>query len=266
MHCPKISLSDTTGCHVLRRNAGRSRSRRWLFSQWPIGQRVAALCMIFLLAVPLGCRHTRDVGHARRGVYHTVKRHQTFWRICKTYGVDMEEVARVNGIRDKTKIEVGQRIFIPGVKRVLKVDIYLEDVTAGGKAAAVTYEKGRFIWPVEGQVTASFWAKETAAKRRHDGIDISAMTGTVVRAADSGKVVYSDNKMRGYGNLIIIEHQDHFFTIYAHNEENLVKEEVLVKQGDAIAKVGKTGSATGPHLHFEIRKGSEPLDPMQFLP
>ncbi|MCJ7545349.1 MAG: M23 family metallopeptidase [Deltaproteobacteria bacterium] len=254
MHCPKIS---STSCHALHRNTAK----------------LAALLMVFLVLVSVGCRHrpgggplARGVGHAQRGVYHTVKRHQTFWRICKTYGVDMAEVARVNGIKDKTKIEVGQRIFIPGATRVLKVDIYVEDVTAGGKAAAVTYEKGRFIWPVEGQVTASFCAKETTTKRRHDGIDISAMTGSVVRAGDSGKVVYSDNKMRGYGNLIIIEHQDHFFTIYAHNEENLVKEEVLVKQGDAIAKVGKTGSATGPHLHFEIRKGSEPLDPMQFLP
>ena len=208
----------------------------------------------------------RDIGRGQRGVYHTVKRHQTFWRICKTYGVDMNEVARINGIKDKTKIEVGQRIFIPGVRRVLKVDIYVEDVTAGKQATAVRYEKGRFIWPVEGQVTATFSANATAEKRRHDGIDISAMVGTLVRAADSGKVVYSDNKMRGYGNLIIIEHQAHFFTIYAHNEENLVKEEVLVKRGDAIARIGKTGSATGPHLHFEIRKGSNPLDPMRFLP
>jgi len=265
MHCPKIS---STSCYTLHRNAGRS--RRW---PWPkghlglrFGQKLAALLMVLLMLVSVGCRHTRGVGHAQRGVYHIVKRHQTFWRICKTYAVDMEKVARVNGIKDKTKIETGQRIFIPGAKRVLKVDIYVEDVTAGGKGAAVTYEKGRFVWPVEGQVTASFCAKETKAKRRHDGIDISAMTGTTVQAADSGKVVYSDNKMRGYGNLIIIEHQDHFFTIYAHNEENLVKEEVLVKQGDAIAKVGKTGSATGPHLHFEIRKGSEPLDPTRFLP
>ncbi len=251
MHCRKISPHNSPSCHALRSNAP---------------QRVAALLLVCLLLVSVGCRHTRGVGHAQRGVYHTVKRHQTFWRICKTYGVDMEKVARINGIKDKTKITVGQRIFIPGAKRVLKVDIYVEDVTAGGKATAVTYEKGRFILPVEGQVTASFCAKETTAKRRHDGIDISAMTGTVVRAADSGKVVYSDNKMRGYGNLIIIEHQDHFFTIYAHNEENLVKEEVLVKQGDAIARVGMTGSATGPHLHFEIRKGSEPLNPMRFLP
>jgi len=263
---------------ALSGNAGRSRSRRWLFSQWPFGQwpwpkghlrfaqRVAALLMVVLLLFSVGCRHPRNVGSNQRGVYHIVKRHQTFWRICKTYGVDMEEVARINGIKDKTKIKVGQRIFIPGARRVLKVDIYVEDVTAGGRATAVRYEKGRFVWPVEGQVMATFHTNATAEKRRHDGIDISAPAGTTVRAADSGKVVYSDNKMRGYGNLIIIEHGDHFFTIYAHNEENLVKEEVPVKQGDAIARVGKTGSATGPHLHFEIRKGSTLLDPSKFLP
>ncbi|MCJ7664279.1 MAG: LysM peptidoglycan-binding domain-containing M23 family metallopeptidase [Desulfobacterales bacterium] len=215
----------------------------------------------------------RDVDRGQRGVYHIVKRHQSFWRICKSYNVDMDEVARINGIKDKTKIKVGQRIFIPGATRALKVDIYVEDVTAGEKTIAVRYEKGRFIWPVagggplaKGQVTSTFSATATAEKRRHDGIDISAVVGTPVRATDSGKVVYSDNKMRGYGNLIIIEHQDHFFTIYAHNEENLVKEEALIKQGDAIARVGQTGSATGPHLHFEIRKGSTPLDPMRFLP
>ena len=256
MHCRKKASHHAA--------SGPLRHERWV--------RLAAICAVLLILVSLGCRHTtrgpsaRGVRYGQRGVYHTVKRHQTFWRICKTYGVDMEQVARINGISDKTKIEVGQRIFIPGATKVLKVDIYVEDVTAAEQVTAVTYEKGRFVWPVKGQVTASFCAKETTANRRHDGIDISALTGTVVQAADSGKVVYSDNKMRGYGNLIIIEHQDHFFTIYAHNEENLVKEEVLVKQGDAIAKVGKTGSATGPHLHFEIRKGSEPLDPMQFLP
>jgi murein DD-endopeptidase MepM/ murein hydrolase activator NlpD len=158
---------------------------------------------------------------------------------------------------------VGQRIFIPGAAKVLKVDIYVEDVTARGNSAAVRCEKGKFIWPVQGTMTAQFGMD---GKRSHDGIDISAPVGTPIRAADSGKVVYSDNRMSGYGNLIIIEHRDNFFTIYAHNKENLVQEEVVVKQGDIIARVGKTGNATGPHLHFEIRKGSRPLNPVQFLP
>lgn len=223
----------------------------------------AVFCLILLLAVFPGCRHPRDGAGGEPGVYHTVQRHQTFWRICKTYGVDMDEVARINGINNKGKIETGQRIFIPRATKVLQVDIYVEDVTAGERATAIPFGKERFIWPVTGQVTDQFG---TTTKRKHDGIDIAAPAGTPVLAADSGRVVYSDNKMRGYGNLIIIEHQDHCFTIYAHNEENVVKEEALVKRGNIIARVGKTGNATGPHLHFEIRKGSIPLDPLQFLP
>jgi murein DD-endopeptidase MepM/ murein hydrolase activator NlpD len=224
---------------------------------------VALLLFIFLVMLSFGCRHPRDIHKGRRGVYHTVKRHQTLWRICKTYGVDMNEVARVNRIEDKNRIRVGQRIFIPGAAKVLQVDIYVEDITTGAKSTTVRYSKGRFIWPVQGQVTASFGRD---GNRRHDGIDICAPAGTLVRAADSGRVVYSDNRMKGYGNLIIIEHQDAFFTIYAHNKENLVQEEVLVKRGGSIARVGKTGNASGPHVHFEIRKGSRPLDPLRFLP
>jgi murein DD-endopeptidase MepM/ murein hydrolase activator NlpD len=102
-------------------------------------------------------------------------------------------------------------------------------------------------------------------KWKHDGIDVSAPIGTPFRAADSDRVVYSDNKMRGYGNLIILEHRDKFFTIYAHNKENMGKEEVLVEQGDIIARLDKTGNATGSYLHFEVRKGSRPLNPIQFL-
>ena len=227
-------------------------------------RRPAACCLIIvLLIVFVGCRHLQDKTSREQGVYHRVQRHQTFWRICKTYGADMDEVVRVNGIKDKAKIAVGQHIFMPLAKKVLPVDIYVEDVTAQERTTVVPVDKGRFIWPVVGIVTDKFGKTE---KRKHDGIDIAALPGAPVMAADGGKVVYSDNTMKGYGNLIIIEHPDHCFTVYGHNEENLVKEEVSVKRGDIIARVGLTGNATGPHLHFEVRKGSIPLDPLHFLP
>jgi murein DD-endopeptidase MepM/ murein hydrolase activator NlpD len=226
-------------------------------------KRLAACCLIVVLVVFPGCRHVHNDASRERGVYHLVQRHQTFWRICKTYGADMDEVALVNGITDKTKIAAGQHLFIPRAAKVLPVDIYIEDVTALGRTIIASPDKNRFIWPVAGIVTDQFGKTE---KRRHDGIDIAAPPGTPVMAADGGKVVYSDNTMKGYGNLIIIEHPDHCFTVYGHNEENLSKEEEPVKRGDIIARVGKTGNATGPHLHFEVRKGSIPLDPLQFLP
>ncbi len=121
---------------------------------------------------------------------------------------------------------------------------------------------GFFIWPVQGEVSSGFGDRNG---HPHDGIDIRAEKGTPIHASASGKVVFSD-KFSGYGNLILIEHSKGYFTAYAHNEKNLVKEGSNVKQGDVIAKVGATGNATGYHLHFEVRSESTPMDPMKFLP
>lgn len=223
--------------------------------------------VVVALALALGCacsspRVVHSKGEAPRGVYHVVERHQTLWRICKTYDVSMDTVARANGIRDKNRIGVGQRLFIPGATKVVKVDVYIEDVTAR-KTRKVTYTKSRFIWPVKGRVKKD---EVRAGLARPAGIKISAREGTPVRAADGGRIVYSDDQIRGYGNLIIIEHKDDFFTIYGHNQVNLVKEEARVSKGQVIARVGKTGNAAEANLHFEIRQGRKPLDPLRFLP
>src|SRR4030043_1533490 len=90
---------------------------------------------------------------ARKGVYHVVERHQTLYRICKTYEVDIHEVASINGITDHSKIQTGQRIFIPGTKKVLKVEIVIDDVAAEpDEKVRITYKKLDFIWPVEGKI------------------------------------------------------------------------------------------------------------------
>jgi lipoprotein NlpD len=175
----------------------------------------------------------------------------------------MNTVARVNGITNKNQIKVGQRLFIPGATRVLKVDVYIEDVTARRKTQSVGYTRGSFVWPVRGKVTRKFGHKGAT---RSEGIDISAPRGTPIRAARSGKVVYSDDEMKGYGNLVILEHKGAYFTIYGHNQVNMVKENMVVAQGQIIGKVGDTGTVTSPRLHFEIRKGSKALDPLRFLP
>ncbi|MBI5286834.1 MAG: M23 family metallopeptidase, partial [Deltaproteobacteria bacterium] len=128
---------------------------------------------------------------------------------------------------------------------------------------SLTFEKGRFIWPVKGEVVSPFGIR---GRIKHDGIDIAAMAGTPVLAGDDGEVMYSANTVRGYGNMIIIKHHGNFFTIYAHNEENLVKVGDMVKKGDVIAKVGNTGNTSGYHLHFEIRNSGRPRNPLFFLP
>ena len=222
---------------------------------------------LILLLFFVGCVHKSPPRkpQAPKGIYHTVRRHETLWRICKTYGVDMDYVARINGIKDKSKIKVGQKIFIPGATRPLKVKVPIEDITSAKRPRkrSKSTASPSFIWPVKGRVTRGFYQGKG---KRHDGIDIASELGTPVRAAASGRVVYSDNELAGYGNLIIIEHPGGYYTIYAHNLVNLVEEEVWVEKGQIIAKVGRSGNATSPILHFEIRKGSKPLNPLKFLP
>src|SRR5579875_362515 len=122
---------------------------------------------------------------------------------------------------------------------------------------------GRFLWPVRGRVIGGFGA--TPAGTHNDGINIAAPKGTPVRAADAGVVVYAGNELRGYGNLILIKHVGGWMTAYAHNANLLVKRGETVKRGQEIATVGATGIVTEPKLHFEIRRGTEVLDPMQYL-
>jgi murein DD-endopeptidase MepM/ murein hydrolase activator NlpD len=199
----------------------------------------------------------------KKGVYHVVERHQTLYRICKTYGVDLKEIASLNGISDPSKIETRQRIFIPGARKVLKVEIYIDDVAAepAGRAK-IAYKKLDFIWPVEGKINDTF---EEAEDRRHQGIDISSPVGAPIKASNAGMVVYSNNTIKGYGNLVILRHSEEFVTVYAHNQVNLVEEGAWVEKGQIIGRVGQTGRASGPHVHFEIRKNNRPVDPLLFL-
>ncbi|HSB06105.1 MAG TPA: M23 family metallopeptidase, partial [Thermodesulfobacteriota bacterium] len=193
----------------------------------------------------------------RKGVYHTVERHQTLYRICKTYGVDIQEVARLNGITVVSKIQTGQKIFIPGAEEVLKVEIYVDDVVkepVDKERGKTTHEELDFIWPVEGRCIALF---EDEERKMHQGIDISSLSGTPIKASNAGRVIYSGNTIRGYGNLIILRHSGGFVSVYAHNQTNLVEEGVWVGKGQIIGKVGQTGRASGPHLHFEIRKNNK---------
>jgi murein DD-endopeptidase MepM/ murein hydrolase activator NlpD len=199
----------------------------------------------------------------KKGVYHVVEKHQTLYRICKTYGVDIREVAKQNGITDVNRIQTGRRIFIPGAGRALAVEIYMDDVVREeGEKEKAALQKLDFIWPVEGKCLNFF---EDEERKRHQGIDISAATGVPVKASSSGWVIYAGNTIRGYGNLIILRHSDEFVTVYAHNQVNMVEEGTRVEKGQMIGKVGQTGRASGPHLHFEIRRNNKAVDPIPFL-
>jgi lipoprotein NlpD len=218
----------------------------------------AVFCLLLFLFPGCGPSKSKKVSYFRRrqGVFHTVRRGQTLWRIAKRYGVRVEDIVRANGIADPDKIKAGQRLFIPKATKARKAKPYS---TRKVKKAV----KGKFIWPLKGKLVAGYGYQ---AGMKNDGIDIAAPVGTDVRAAHSGRVIYADNKMQYYGNMIIVKHQAQYFTVYAHNSVNLVSVNQWVTQGQVIAKVGGSGRASSPRLHFEIRHGEKPVNPLAYLP
>ncbi|MBF8251592.1 MAG: zinc metalloendopeptidase M23 protein [Deltaproteobacteria bacterium] len=214
------------------------------------------------------------------GIYHSVEKGQTLYSIAKAYNVPTQEIVRINRFKENVTIEVGDAVFIPGASREKMIEVTIEykeslspsastvskpqtaSIAPRSKETAKT-EKGRFLWPVNGKVISGFGMRNG---EKHAGIDIKAEEGKPVKAADSGKVIYSGNGLNGYGNLIIIKHEGTFFTVYAHNKKNLASEGSLVEKGEEIAQVGDSGRATTPHLHFEIRKNKVTMDPILYLP
>lgn len=131
------------------------------------------------------------------------------------------------------------------------------------KAAETTSALPTFRWPVRGKVVTSYGAKTNG--KSNDGINLAVPEGTPVKAAEDGVVAYSGNELKGYGNLVLVRHSNGYVTAYAHASELLVKRGDTIKRGQVIAKSGQSGEVASPQLHFEIRKGSSPVDPLQFL-
>jgi murein DD-endopeptidase MepM/ murein hydrolase activator NlpD len=120
-----------------------------------------------------------------------------------------------------------------------------------------------FRWPVKGRVIAGFGTKPDGG--HNDGIDVAVPQGTSVKAAENGVVAYSGNELKGYGNLVLIRHANNWVSAYANNEELLVKRGEKVRRGQIIAKAGATGAVSQPQVHFELRKGSRPVDPTKHM-
>jgi murein DD-endopeptidase MepM/ murein hydrolase activator NlpD len=193
------------------------------------------------------------------GQIHYVRRGENLWRISKRYGTTVDALVRKNGIDDVTELRVGQRLLIPdGATPAPRSPNTWSSADPRGRTGT-----NRFIWPVRGNVTSSYGLRNMA---RHDGIDISARPGTLIRAAEAGRVVHSDDELSGYGNMIILKHSGAYATVYAHNHRNLVEEGQFVEKGDVIGEVGQTGRASAPHVHFEVRRNGSPQNPLDYLP
>ncbi len=192
----------------------------------------------------------------KSGQYVYVETSSHVKKVAKTYGVTLDELKSANP--DKS-FQGKEWIFIPskvGIAYFLKDTYVIEDYAHLGT--------GRFSWPVPHfyKVSSNFGPR---GRKHHDGIDIPAPKGTPIVAVDTGVVIYSDNGIRGYGNMIVIAHGDDIFTVYAHNKSNKVDKGDRVDKGQVIAQIGNTGRSTGPHLHFEIRVKNKVRNPAQFL-
>lgn len=136
--------------------------------------------------------------------------------------------------------------------------------SSGARHAEIPSSAKRLAWPLDdGYISSEFGNQRSG--HRHRGIDIRISPGTSIRAAAAGRVTFS-GRMRGYGNVIFVDHGDGFETRYAHNRKNRVHKGDVVDVGSSIAEVGSTGNASAPHLHFEVRKDGHAIDPLSFLP
>ena len=179
-------------------------------------------------------------------IIYYVKKGESLWSISREYNVKLEAIIAANSITDASKISTGQQLRIPNIPGA-SLGIY------------------NFIWPLRRRITSPYGMRVISGRNDfHAGMDIGGPTGTNIVAVESGRVSYS-GYMRGYGNVIILSHDGGYSTVYGHNSVNLVKKGQYVTKGNIIGKVGRTGNATGPHLHFEIRLNGKPVNPLSYL-
>jgi murein DD-endopeptidase MepM/ murein hydrolase activator NlpD len=248
---------------------------------------------------------SRPVAVAAAPSVHVVNHGDTLLSIARRNHVPVAELARANGIDPQTKLKLGMKLAVPAGKtaavapaapaavaaaqpaaalappvtklaaaspagpqqtaRLAQATTKVEDTPAEApvKATEATGALPTFRWPVRGKVITSYGAKTNG--KANDGINLAVPEGTPVKAAEDGVVAYSGNELKGYGNLVLVRHSNGYVTAYAHASELLVKRGDTIKRGQIIAKSGQSGEVGSPQLHFEIRKGSTPVDPLQFL-
>ncbi len=232
--------------------------------------------LIFLLFSCVSNRNSEvyyDYDHG----YHTVLKGETLYSIAFRHGMDYKKIARWNKIRPPYTIYAGQRLKLSPTQVTSKsYQTKKKSTSSTAKNKGSTSKnsvnkpavkavskpiKHDWNWPTKGVVIRAYSPRSGGNK----GIDISGKIGQPVLAASSGKVVYSGNGLASYGNLIIIKHSEQFISAYAHNKRLFVKEGGVVKRGEKIAELGKTGTSEAK-LHFEIRYRGKPVDPVKYLP
>lgn len=197
---------------------------------------------------------------SRIAATHVVAPGETLYRIALHYGVSVGRLMAANGISDPATLRVGQVLVIPG--QYAEASIGTERTSSTRLYYGQRAER-QFLWPVyHGAVSSGFGMRNGSM---HEGVDIAAPAGTPIHAADRGVVEFS-GQLHGYGNTVIVRHDDDYVTVYAHNLVNLVHEGDHVGAGQVIAEIGTSGHATGANLHFEVRHDNIARDPLAYLP
>jgi murein DD-endopeptidase MepM/ murein hydrolase activator NlpD len=214
---------------------------------------------------------------------HVVAAGDTLNKIARQHRISLKELIAVNKMSANAKLKLGERLNVPtsrvaqpsapkvlaelkpntnqspsnAARKITPTPEVAETKSLSGAASL------SFRLPVRGRVIAGFGPKPSG--QENHGINFAVPEGTPVKAAEDGVVVYANNELKSYGNLVLIRHANGFVTAYAHVSEIMVKRDDVVKRGQVIAKSGQTGNVASPQLHFEIRKGSVPVDPMPYL-
>jgi len=228
---------------------------------------------------------------------HVVRKNETLYSIAWRYGRGFEELAKANGIKTPYLISVGQILSLERSskssnniikssrsKGVRKTNVTKGKVSNQSVKGVIKNKKYKnfsnikWRWPHLGPILAMYYVsneknvrnkntvkKPSGQKYINKGIDISGHVGEPIFAAAPGEVVYAGNGLLGYGNLVIINHNETYLSAYAHNRRILVQEGQKIKIGQKIAEMGRS-ETSNPMLHFEIRKNGEPVDPMRYLP
>lgn len=214
---------------------------------------------------------------------HKVVAGDTLYSLSKRYQIDTLSLALMNDIEPPYTLSVGQTLRLPGSDASEGPDPFAEPVTdpdtgtvaqenlpdpiakatptqpvkSGGKPTS------RFLWPVSGRVISQFGAKQGGL--HNDGINVAVPYGGPIFAADDGVVTYVGNELRGYGNLVLVRHDDNWISAYSHTAKYRVTRGQRVVRGQHIADVGKSGNVNTAQLHFELRNGTKAVDPANYL-
>ena len=219
-----------------------------------------------------GCNTMKDPNYLRvgtvlripnqDGIFYKVAKGDTLAEIAKKHGTQTEQIVKANGL-DAGSLKDGEEIFLPGAKPVTTVFSLIG--SSSGKSSQ-QFSK-TFEWPLSGRINSGYgWRRHPLTKRRdfHTGIDIKGSTGRIIRASKAGRVAYA-GWMGGYGRVVVIDHGRSYTTLYAHCSSLMVKQGQRVSTGQPVGKVGSSGQATGPHLHFEVRLNNKAINPLQVL-